>query len=82
MAGAAVGVGASAAVAAGEPVSSSPPAISGEPVTGLWDEIRSPLYTYVGIADGNGAWNLVLVGGCPAATDATRACGLTGISGL
>ncbi len=50
--------------------------------TGLWDEIRFPFYTYVGIADGNGAWNLVLVGGCPAATDATRACGLTSITGL
>lgn len=49
--------------------------------TGLWDEIRSPFYTYVGIADGNGAWNLVLVGGCPAATDAARACGLTSITG-
>lgn len=56
-------------------------AFSGESA-GLWNEIRSPFYSYAGIADGGGAWNLVLVGGCPAAANATRACRLTKITGL
>ncbi len=50
--------------------------------TGLWNIIRAPWYRYVGIADGGGAWNIVLVGSCPAATNPARTCGLTNITGL
>ena len=50
--------------------------------TGLWDGISDPFLSYVGIADGGGAWNLVLVGGCPAQADPVRACALTNITGM
>jgi hypothetical protein len=50
--------------------------------TGLWHEISWPFYSYVGIADGGGAWNLVLAVGCPVASNATRACGLTNETGM
>jgi hypothetical protein len=49
--------------------------------TGLWDEIRLPFMSYVGIADGGGAWNIVLVASCPAQVDPVKACGLTNITG-
>jgi hypothetical protein len=56
-------------------------AYSGES-TGLWEEIDQPYQVYVGIADGGGAWNIVLVSGCPAQVDPVRLCGLTNITGL
>lgn len=55
-------------------------AYSGES-TGLWNIIRAPWNRYVGIADGGGAWNIVLVGSCPAVTNPVRTCGLTNITG-
>jgi hypothetical protein len=55
-------------------------AYSGES-TGLWNEIRAPYNKYVGIADGGGAWNIVLVTSCPATVNSGHTCGLTNITG-
>lgn len=55
-------------------------AYSGES-TGLWHMISAPYYHYVGIADGGGAWNILLVTSCPAAANPVRTCGLTNITG-
>ncbi len=43
--------------------------------------ISAPYYHYVGIADGGGAWNILLVTSCPAAANPVRTCGLTNITG-
>jgi hypothetical protein len=56
-------------------------AYSGES-TGRWNIIRSPFYKYVGIADGGGAWNILLVTSCPVTADSARACELTNTTGL
>lgn len=56
-------------------------AYSGES-TGLWYVIRTPAWAYAGIADGGGAWIIVLAGDCPASKDAVHVCGLTNITGM
>lgn len=57
-------------------------AYSGES-SGIWHTVTgAPFYHYVGIADGGGAWQIVVIGGCPVAVNAARVCGLTNITGL
>lgn len=57
-------------------------AYSGESA-GIWHTVTgAPFYHYVGIADGGGAWQIVVIGACPVTMNAVRVCGLTNITGL
>ena len=49
--------------------------------TGIWHNLSDPFMSIVGIADGGGAWNIIIVAYCPA-PDAARTCGLTNVTGL
>ena len=46
----------------------------------IWQNLSDPFMSIVGIADGGGAWNIILVGACPA-PDGITGCGLTDITG-
>ncbi|HLJ04181.1 MAG TPA: hypothetical protein VKT31_12120 [Solirubrobacteraceae bacterium] len=57
-------------------------AYSGESA-GIWHTVTgAPFYRYAGIADGGGAWQIVVIPGCPVTVNAAHVCGLTNITGL
>ena len=47
----------------------------------IWSALGSPFVSIVGLADGGGAWNIVVVAACPV-PDAASACQVTNVTGL